>query len=102
MNAKERAERLWEKYRHLCKAATKGDFVQDVENEIDQEIGVWLKWVNKSMEGCWYYTYELPSGELQTWALAESIMDAIENARFHAQGRRILISSHPPSEEKTS
>lgn len=46
----------------------------------------------------WYYTYELPSGEMQAWALADSLGEAIENASFHAAGRKIMITNKAPQE----
>lgn len=39
----------------------------------------------------WRYTYELPSGEWQTEALADSLGEAVENALFHAQGKKIVL-----------
>lgn len=61
--------------------------------ESELSFGDWLKAMIAIDCRSWRYTYELPSGEMQAEALADSLGEAVENAIFHAQGRKILISN---------
>ena len=45
----------------------------------------------------YYATYELPNGKWQTTGAYENKEEAIEDMKFHAQGRRYIIAE---SEEK--
>ena len=75
---------------------------QETQNKLEahlKQIGLNLEeWVNSMLDidrKQWYYTYELPSGQMQFTALAISLGEAVENAQYHSEGRKIAISSHP-------
>lgn len=59
------------------------------ENELS--FSDWISAMLAIDSQSWRYTYELPSGEMQTEALADSLGEAIENALFHAQGKKIVL-----------
>lgn len=63
--------------------------------EIEVSFSDWVLAMLNADTLAWYYTYELPSGEMQTIALAGSLGEAIENALFHAEGRRIVVTNTP-------
>lgn len=59
--------------------------------ESELSFGDWLKAMIAIDCRSWRYTYELPSGEMQSEALADSLGEAVENALFHAQGKKIVL-----------
>lgn len=60
---------------------------------IGDSFGDWLKRMIAIDCRPWCYSYELPGGEMQAPVQADSLGEAIETALYHAEGRRIIITS---------
>jgi len=51
-----------------------------------------IRWMNQESRSLVYYSYQLPDGNWQTIAASESLIEAVENCEFHAQGRPWVIA----------